>query len=49
MRTHFWENEKLPKLCRNCAFPQYFNTRKLGEIRIFYVGFSRKKGNGNMY
>ena len=26
-----------PKLCRNCAFPQNFHTRKLGEITIFYA------------
>ena len=25
-----------PKLCGNCAFPQNFHTRKLGEITIFY-------------
>ena len=24
-----------PKLCRNCAFPQNFHTRKLGEISTF--------------
>ena len=23
-----------PKLCANCAFPQNFNTRKLGEILV---------------
>ena len=26
-----------PKLCRNCAFPQNFHTKKLGEIALFYV------------
>ena len=26
-----------PKLCRNCAFPQNFHTRKLSEIRVFLV------------
>ena len=26
-----------PKLCGNCAFPQNFNPRKLGEILVFYV------------
>ena len=25
------------KLCRNCAFPQNFHTRKLGEILVFYA------------
>ena len=24
-----------PKLCGNCAFPQNFQTRKLGEIKVF--------------
>ena len=26
-----------PKLCGNCAFPQSFHTRKLGEITAFYA------------
>ena len=26
-----------PKLCGNCAFPQNFHTRKLGEISVFYA------------
>ena len=26
-----------PKLCGNCAFPQNFHTRKLGEITAFYA------------
>ena len=26
-----------PKLCENCAFPQNFHIRKLGEIRAFYA------------
>ena len=26
-----------PKLCRNCAFPQNFHTRELGEITVFSV------------
>ena len=26
-----------PKLCGNCAFPQNFHTRKLGEITLFYA------------
>ena len=26
-----------PKLCENCAFPQNFHTRKLGEITVFYA------------
>ena len=25
------------KLCGNCVFPQYFHTRKLVEISVFYV------------
>ena len=28
-----------PKLCRNCAFPQNFHTRKLGEITVFFTVF----------
>ena len=27
----------VPKLCGNCAFPQIFHTRKLGEITVFYA------------
>ena len=26
-----------PKLCGNCAFPQNFHTKKLGEITVFYA------------
>ena len=26
-----------PILCGNCAFPQNFHTRKLGEITVFYT------------
>ena len=26
-----------PKLYGNCAFPQNFHTRKLGEITVFYA------------
>ena len=26
-----------PKLCGNCAFPQIFHTRKLGENTVFYA------------
>ena len=26
-----------PKLCGNCAFPQNFHTRELGEISVFYA------------
>ena len=26
-----------PKLCANCAFPQNFHTRKLGELTAFYA------------
>ena len=25
------------KLCGNCSFPQNFHTRKLGEIKVFFV------------
>ena len=25
-----------PKLCGNCAIPQHFHTRKLGEITVFF-------------
>ena len=31
-----------PKLCGNCAFPQNFHTRKLGEITVFYAVFITK-------
>ena len=31
--TEFRENHR--KLCGNCAFPQIFHTRKLGEITVF--------------
>ena len=33
------------KLCGNCVFPQYFQTRKLGEITTFYAMTSDKKLN----
>ena len=26
-----------PKLCGNCAYPQNFHTKKLGEIAVFYA------------
>ena len=26
-----------PKLCGNCAFPQHFHTRKLGELTVFFT------------
>ena len=26
-----------PKLCGDCTFPQYFHTRKLGEITVFFA------------
>ena len=32
-----WFRANHPKLCRNCAFPQNFHTRKLGEITVFYA------------
>ena len=28
---------QIAKLCGNCAFPQNFHTRKLGEIMVFYA------------
>ena len=28
-----------PKLCVNCAFPQNFHNRKLGEITVFFAVF----------
>ena len=31
-----------PKLCRNCAFPQNFHTRILGEITKFLVTYRTK-------
>ena len=31
-----------PKLCRNCAFPQNFHTRTLGEISVFYAVWGLK-------
>ena len=39
-----------PKLCGNCAFPQNFYTRKLGEITVFFaVDIKRKwKNNDNI-
>ena len=30
------------KQCGNCAFPQHFHTRKLGEILVFYAVFILK-------
>ena len=30
-----------PNLCGNCAFPQNFRTRKLGEITVFYAEFQK--------
>ena len=29
-----------PKLCGNCALPQNFHTRKLGESTVFYAVIS---------
>ena len=31
-----------PKLCGNCAFPQNFHTRKLGEITVFFTVYRPK-------
>ena len=33
--AEFWENR--PKICGNCAFPQNFHVRKLGEITVFFA------------
>ena len=33
--TEFWTN--CTKICGNCAFPQNFHKRKLGEIMVFYA------------
>ena len=33
--AEFWTIH--PKLCGNCAFPQYFHIRKKGENLVFYV------------
>ena len=32
-------------VCENCAFPQKFHTRKLGEITVFYAVSVCKKGS----
>ena len=39
--TEFRENQR--KLYGNCAFPQIFHTRKLGEITVFYAVQARIK------
>ena len=31
-----------PKLCGNCAFPENFYTKKLGEIRVYYAVYGIK-------
>ena len=31
-----------PKLCGNCASPQNFHTRKLGQITAFYTVYKMK-------
>ena len=33
----FCRKAQFPKLCGNCAFPQNFHTRKLGEITVFFA------------
>ena len=33
--SEFWANH--PKLCRNCAFPQNFHIKELGEISVVYA------------
>ena len=33
--TEFWTN--CTKICGNCAFPQNFHKRKLGEIMVIYA------------
>ena len=37
-----------PKLCGNCAFPQNFNTKKLGEITVFFAVLPFWKGYCNI-
>ena len=44
LRPRLFTQSKIPqlcenyaKLCKNCAFPQNFHTKKLGEITIFYA------------
>ena len=36
-RELLWKSSKFPKLIGNCAFPQKFHTRKLGEILVFHA------------
>ena len=36
-------------ICGNCAFPQNFHTRKLGEIRIFYAVLLTKQSTNTQY
>ena len=48
--VQFWAIR--PKLCGNCAFPQNFHTKKLGEITAFYAVTSpeivKKRRNGHI-
>ena len=43
--NYFWANHQ--KSCENCAFPQNFHNRKLGEISVFHAvtGKHRNKWN----
>ena len=39
-----------PKLCGNCAFPQNFHTRQLGQITVFFhSGYNNRKQNRNVF
>ena len=42
---YFSDNAIRPKLCRNCAFPQNFHTKKLGEIKGFWQGLETSLAN----
>ena len=36
-KAQFSYTANRPKLCGNCAFPQNFHSRKLGELMVFYA------------
>ena len=40
-KAQFPEFHSCPKLCGNCAFPQNFHTRKLGQITGFFAVIDR--------
>ena len=49
MFNYHWEKNRNfanhPKLCGNCAFPQNFHTRKLGEITVFFSVYEKHAKN----